>query len=248
MKFKGKWLPESENFKKVCLEMSKELSGFKRNPEFIKYIGNDIRKVDVAKAFYEYIQDKYMYLLQYNYITNDIIGDPNTFIFDNKEFSPGTLRFVKVIGDIYEHFGNVKKIVEIGSGYGGQALVFNLVQNVDYTCIDIPECIELARNYHNTLGWKSCRYMTTENIKESEYDLCISDYCLGELDKNGIRFYIDNILSNCNFVYITMNKDSEVYTYLMGILIDVFDRVECVGEEPKTTKHNNCIIYCKNDE
>lgn len=245
MKFKGKWLPDSENFRKACLEASKDLSGFKRNPEFIKYIGNDIRKIEVAKEFYYYIKDKYMYLLQYDYRVNDIVGDPNLFIFDNKEYSPGTLRFVKVIGDIYEHFGHVRKIVEIGSGYGGQALIFNLVQNVDYTCVDISECIELARNYHNTLGWKSCHYMDTDNIKQKEYDICISDYCLGEMDKLGIRFYIDNIISKCKFAYITMNRDSEVYKFLIGILMDVFDEVECLGEEPKTSRHNNCIIYCK---
>lgn len=245
MKFQGKWLPESDSFKETCLEISKDLCGFKRNPEFIKYIGNDMRKIDVAKSFYDYIKDKYMYLLQYDYRINDIVGDPNIFIFDNKEISPGTLRFIKVIGDICEHFGNVRKIVEIGSGYGGQALVFNIVQNVNYTCIDIPECLEVARSYHNTLGWKSCHYISTDNIKQQEYDLCISDYCLGEMDLDGIKFYIKNVIFQCKYAYITANRDGQYFSTMCAILMDNFKTVDCLDEEPKTTKHNNCIIYCK---
>jgi hypothetical protein len=245
MKFKGKWLPETDSFKQVCSELSKDLCGFKRNPEFIKYIGNDIRKVDVAKSFYDYIKDQYMYLLQYDFRINDVIGDPNIFVFDNKEFSPGTLRFVKVIGDIYKNLGHIKNIVEIGSGYGGQALVFNIVQLVNYTCIDILECLELAKSYHHTLGWNSCNYMGIENIKEREYDLCISDYCLGEMDLEGIKFYIDNVVSKCKFAYITTNRDGHYFSQMCAILMDSFESVKCVDEEPKTTKHNNCIIYCK---
>jgi hypothetical protein len=245
MRFEGKWLPENDSFRQVCLELSKDLCGFKRNPVFVEYIGNDVRKIDVAREFYDYIKDRYMYLLQYDFRINDVIGEPNIFLFDNKEFSPGTLRFVKVVGDIYEHFGYVKNIVEIGSGYGGQALVFNVVQSLNYTCIDITECLELAKSYHHTLGWKSCHYMNSKNIKEKNYDLCISDYCLGEMNEEGIRFYVDNVVSKCKFAYITANRDGKYFAKMCSMLIDTFETVDCVEECPKTTRHNNCIIYCK---
>lgn len=246
MKFQGKWQPETEEFKKRCLELSQDLVSFKRDPVFVKFIGNDIRKRDVAQEFFNYISDKYRYLLQFDYSLNDIIGDPFVYEFEGDLFSPATLRFIKVIGDINKYLGDVRKIVEIGSGYGGQALVFSLIQQVNYTCIDIPECLQLAKNYHHTLGWNDCRYVDTNSIKKEKYDLCISDYCLGELDGEGIDFYLTNVVSQCKYAYITVNRNTNVFEDLTRNLVGMFSEVEVKDEEPKTSRHNNCIIYCKN--
>jgi len=64
------------------------------------------------------------------YRKNDLWGTPRVYQYEklgsNIAVSPTTLRYVKVLSDCYKLFDleKVKKITEIGIGYGGQARVF----------------------------------------------------------------------------------------------------------------------------
>lgn len=247
MKFHGSWDigGGQMNFKDICVHLSKNLDGFKRNGTFNGVIANDVRDIGVAKAFYNYINIHYPNMLSIDFSPNDAIGDPNLFNIGNGKYSPGTLRFMKVVGDIEKNFTDVNKIVEIGSGYGGQSFVYHMFKNPEYTCIDIPETLTLAKAYHNAVGYKDCNYLDSDNITIASYDLCISDYAVSELDADGIDFYIDNVLSKCKSAYITAGAHCKYFEHLISRLKEVFETVEYAPEDPKTTSHPNNIIYCK---
>ena len=113
-KFEGKWLPDSNTYKDACINISINLNNFKRNPIYAGYIGNDLRNEQTAIAFYNYIKNNYFFLLNKDYlnsfITNDKIGNPMIYNIDGINISSGTLRFMKVLGDILSIDKDIKKI------------------------------------------------------------------------------------------------------------------------------------------
>ena len=255
IKFEGRWLPPADQFKKVCIEISKDLSNFKRNSIYSGFIGNDLRNKVTAIAFYEHIRGNYPYLLEKNllnnFLINDRIGAPYIYNIDGVKISPGTLRFMRVLGDILNIDDEIKNIVEIGSGYGGQALIIkSYLTMVDYNLIDIPESMMVARSY---LRENNCNvtFMDINNINsDNYYDLVISDYCLSELDLDGIGFYIKNIIEKCKYGYFTVNSisDSVLFKELTEQLNSIFNDVSITEEVPKTSHHSNHIFICKDNK
>ena len=244
--FNGRWLADKEAFRLACVRASKDLSTFKQDPHYFSHVGNDIRGYETALGFYKYILEHYPYLWKYmpKFLQNDSLGNPITHHVGAFKISVGTLRFMKVLGDIYGAFGVLYSAVEIGAGYGGQCKVIKDALTVDYTIIDIPESLMVSRAYLNELKVR-CEFMQSDKVKPKEYDLVISDYCLSELDEDGIDFYIDNVVSKCKHGYFTINSyDSN--TYLKGRLIDTFESCEFKEEDPPTSRHKNIIAICSN--
>ncbi|MFA6501899.1 MAG: putative sugar O-methyltransferase [Parachlamydiales bacterium] len=254
-KFNGTWLPERvySEYRPACIDLSKDLTDFKRNIKYIGVVGNDTRNHKTALAFYKYIEQHYPELLKIkSFLQNDTIGNPIVHeIVHDYTVSAGTLRFIKVIGDIFIdvktnwNIPYAKNIVEIGAGYGGQALlIMNYLNDINYTCIDIPEASQLQKNYLNQFVLqKPVNFQTTENVIEAGYDLVISDYCLSELDISGVDFYYNIIIKHSNYCYFTINKASPVRTYLLTVLSDLFNII-IEPEMPETSKHPNEILFC----
>lgn len=249
-KFNGKWLPESEDYKKICLKLLNDLKDFKRNNIYSYFVGNDLRSNSIANDFYNFIKLEYPTLLISDNINkfscNDKIGAPNLYRIEKIIISPGTLRFMKVLGDVFKIDPKINKIIEIGSGYGGQALIFKKYnENIDYSIIDIPESLSLAKSYLkvNEVEVKS---ISIDSISlEDKYDLVISDYCLSELDYDEVKFYADNVISKCNYGYFTVNNNGESLEKLIYLLKKHFSFVDVSEEKPKTSHHKNHIIICK---
>ncbi len=242
MKFQGKWMPDKESFREVCKDISKNLTRFKQRHEYASFIGNDVRNKETAEMFYEHIMQNYTYLDKSfdAFFTNDNVGNPITHQIGKRKMSVGTLRFIKVLGDILQ-FCTPKSIIEIGSGYGGQCKVTKDYLNLDYTLVDIPESLGVAEAYLKEFGIKPT-LLSTDSIPETgEYDLVISDYCLGELDRVGIDFYMENIISKCHNAYVTVN-DNDNTQYILESLKPLFKSVSFKEEEPKTSHHQNFII------
>jgi len=252
-KFEGKWLPESNDYKSACLRLSRNLNNFKRDLAYSIFVGNDLRDVQTAQSFYNYILINYSYLLENDnikrFLVNDRIGNPNTYNFNGVNISPGTLRFMKVLGDILSIDKNIENIIEIGSGYGGQALVIkSFLEDVKYSVVDIPESLALSKSY---LSGNGCdvTFIDTDNVVvDNKYDLVISDYCLSELDLVGVKFYVDNIIANCKYGYFTVNSNDELLNMLVTQLNNVFEQVIINKEFPKTSYHDNHLIICKNNK
>lgn len=253
--FEGKWLPNvrqqrQHEFELACDEIVRNnLENFKRHPIYTRIIANDVRDRNVAFSFFDYLMRKHPTLLgkyEFGFSINDMIGKPNIFVINDLKVSPGTLRFIKVVGDILSIDPNIKKIVEIGAGYGGQCLTFKVNDpDINYTIIDIPASLRVSNFYlttHNIIH----RSVSSEKIEiDDEYDLCISDYCLSEFDEKGAKFYIDNVLSKCKYAYVTSNSLGMTLYQLLTLLHDVFTEVSVMPEVPKTSDHNNYIFICK---
>lgn len=253
--FTGIWLPKIEHrvqvYKQACKDVLKnDLKDFKRHSKYTSFIANDIRDIVVAREFYYHLKfliPSLLDLYESKFSLNDRIGSPNLYIFDGIRVSPGTLRFIKVLSDVIRFFppDKIQNIIEIGSGYGGQCLIFRQWKpEINYTLVDIPESLAVANRYLliNNIEHK---FISTENIQvENEYDVCISDYCLSEMDKDGVQFYLDTVLSKCQFAYITSNSIGQPLQDLMDQLGTVFTVVRAISEEPKTSFHDNSIIMC----
>jgi len=252
--FIGKWIPNLEikqaMYEQACEEISLNLKGFKRHSAYRAFIANDLRDEKTAVSFYQYIKREYPFLLEESALVkfqkNDEIGSPNLYKIEGNVFSPGTLRFMKVLGDILKRNKKIKSIIEIGSGYGGQCLVIKqYAPEIAYTLLDITKSLKVSKKY---LGENNCPavFVDADNIMlEESYDLCISDYCLSEFDIKGVKFYINEVLSKCKAAYITANKNGISTNLLITLLENVFSEVWATMEYPKTSYHNNVIIYCK---
>jgi hypothetical protein len=241
MKFQGKWQVNDSGFRKACMRLSTDLDNFKRDPEYRKIVGNDCRSREIAENFFNFLKDDPKFQNNINeFLVNDRIGNPFTYEIGGITISPGTLVFMKVLFDFA--YLKPKSIIEIGSGYGGQCLITKkYFPKVDYTLIDIPDSLALAKAYLTANKIKA-NYISTEDLPDTfQADLCISNYCIGELDIEGIDFYIDNIISKCKYAYITSSHNQRllIENRLRKYSNDVFPY-----DEFPSTSNQNIIIKC----
>jgi hypothetical protein len=146
---------------------------------------------------------------------NDSIGDPVTFNYGGTvgEISPTTLRYVKVAADIGHFFGSPgDEVVEVGGGYGGQALILKVIYpELRYTIIDLPEPLALARKFLGRLGVEGVRYLTMDEARSwaGGADFFLSNYALTECVPDVHRFYVEHVALGCLRGYVTGNAQRE---------------------------------------
>lgn len=258
MKFNGQWLnPGMEKeYRKVCSEIAaSDLTDFKRNPVYIKYIGNDVRPYETAKAFYDHLL-LYLYAdkNRINEISlhNDRIGNPLKYkLNDFLKYSPGTLRFIKVLYDLikFKMFTSYN-IIEIGSGYGGQALCTKILRpNSNYYLVDIEESLAIAKKYLSNFPQYEFNFINADEklkLRSGGYGLVISDYCISELNKTGCDFYLQNIVAISYNCYLTINDKSPRKQQIIDFLNNNYQSVSIFAERPKTSRHDNLILIGKN--
>ncbi len=124
---------------------------------------------------------------------------------------PSTLRYIKVLADLIQQFGdlNNKDICEIGVGYGGQARIIMAFFNVkSYTFIDLDSVLLLSKKYLSHFqDIKTQLYFTRmQDLRTKNYDLCISNYAFSELRMDIQDIYIEKIINNATHGYITFNN------------------------------------------
>jgi hypothetical protein len=117
------------DYKNVCIDSVKDESKFdifKRNPSY-NGILEHVSK-EQGELYLRYLDSNFTDYKEYLEIFkgNDLYGGSVLSEYDNVgEISPSTLRYIKVLSDIKNLFGdlNGKKIIEIGAGYGGQCFI-----------------------------------------------------------------------------------------------------------------------------
>lgn len=90
-----------------------------------------------------------------NFLLNDSLGNPRTYNYSvnnrTRQCSPTTLRYVKVLQDILTLFDTkkIRKVGEIGVGYGGQCRILtSYIRSIEnYSLIDLPEVLALSKKY-----------------------------------------------------------------------------------------------------
>ena len=239
-----------DNYRNVCKEASENLSvfdNFKRDPRYtailehcpisqaqeiaswcLKHPNFSMEKLEMAKL-------------------NDSKGNPDLHFFGEPigRISPSTLRYLKCVLDLESMFTALdgKRIVEIGSGYGGLCGIIKRVFDVkSYTLVDLPEPLALTRRY---LEDDTNIYLTPDDVKSGEsYDLVISNYAFTECSKAIQDRYINNILKNSKNGYITYNNISHLFdvdSYGKDYLKDILNMEE-TSEYPLSAK-DNCILF-----
>jgi len=249
-KYNGGWPggPQT-NFNEICYSLVNQIDVFKRHRAFTGVIGNDVRDGEIGITIYETIKNTNPKLLDQKYIDkflqNDKIGNPIIHEIYDLNISTGTLIFMNHLNHIISNFFDIKSIVEIGSGYGGQCKIIKDFIDADYTCIDIPGCLELCKTYLGKLE-VNANFIDSNNVPELYTDLVISNFCLNELDEVGIDFYFDRIIKNSKYIYIAAGNFQNIprNNYLLQKCTEYFD-ITVHQETPKITKHNNIFIIGK---
>ena len=104
---------------------------------------------------------------------NDVLGSPQRANYGpHGEFSPTTLRYVKVLADLRMLFGPLDgfDIIEIGGGFGGQALVCSRsAQLSSYTLVDLQEAAALQRSYLGRLNVEISTAVTQDALHGRRY-------------------------------------------------------------------------------
>lgn len=255
--------PESvtdyEDWRQFCLEAAigeDAFSCFRRHPKLIEVMehvsvqqGEACLKIALrAQSDFE----KYLELFR----LNDEVGNPHTYDYEDAGwFSPTTLRYVKVASDLHVFFGSLesKKIIEIGGGYGGQCgILLSLFPSIEYTLIDLPETLALAKRYLEARGIANVKFQTLEQfLAESEpkaYDLILSNYAFSECNREIQRIYLEKIIRNCPQGYLIVNQLLEQivpspYTHdeLQHLLRQEHPELYIHAENPRT--HANNRLY-----
>ena len=257
-KFNGRWvldLTKDTSFFDFCKQATiydDAFDTFKTNNNFTRIIGNDVRSYQIAKMCLENITKKEILNEIEKYKENDRLGSPLLYSFPNiGSISPGTLYFMFILENILNEFGDIKNfnICEIGSGYGGQANTVLTYGAKEYTCIDNVSTLGLAKKYLNRNNKSNVVFYDTDNIEtDRNYDLVISKWCLSEMDKDGIKFYIDKIISKSKYAYFEMNIwDLDRKQYLLDEIGKHFKTVKISDEIIKTHANNNFLLICKKD-
>ena len=197
---------------------------FKQNPHYQQVLEHMTKEDGQRILDYLYkLRDTQTNLLMSNFTTvnqklhiNDQFGSPNLVSYNNnyriKSISPSTVRYIKVLIDL-EKLNLIlsqSKIVEIGGGYGGQATVlWDWNNSLEFTMIDLKEALALQRKYlGNTIPNAKVDYISpteTEFLRESKFDLVISNYAFSECNREIQTQYIQDVIKNCKHGYITWN-------------------------------------------
>ena len=229
---------------------------FKQNRQFVEVLEH-VTYEQGLKYIDEIKTHQYKHYDWNLFLENDIIGNPLVYDYYNElselelniyYISPSTLRYIcfglKILESVKKNMKNEIDIIEIGGGYGGQCKILydlfkmNNIQIKSYTIIDLDGVSKLQNKYLTKLGFTNIITLTnTECIEKlyEKYDLCISNYALGEFEKDIQNFYINNVLLRCQQYFITWN------TYPVH---DYFMYSNIVEESPQTnpTYFKNVII------
>jgi putative sugar O-methyltransferase len=200
-------------------------------------------------SYLSIIENEYNFLLNNfeKYKTNDIIGTPKKHEYKYGKMSPTTLRYIKVMGDLVNYFGNLDglDVVEIGCGYGGQCKIILDTYNVkSYTLIDLPNVLELTKKYLLSLNIdiSNIFFKDISQLTDNEnYDLFISNYAYTECIDEIREIYANKILYKSKMGYVTANMlpleilDKEI--------INKIEKSFKIKEIPYTGDGNIIIIW-----
>jgi hypothetical protein len=235
-------------------------ANFKRNPIYIQIHEHVTYEqgLEYLKIIKEESPDLIPYFNRFN--KNDLAGNPNTYFYqDFGWFSPTTLRYIKVAGDLRREFGNELSemhIVEIGGGYGGQCKILSDIKGfATYTIVNLPECNALAKKYLGLMGVKNVSFIDNTTLKNlKDYDLVISNYAFSEFDRQEQIHYLEKIILRTPRGYITKNVVSErlnFNSFSTNELIRALSSNDRKGfvksEKPMTDPNNVLFVWGSSD-
>jgi putative sugar O-methyltransferase len=206
-----------ENYLQACKE-------FVDNQELFNNFKRDSRYTPVLEHLTEadgnlyYDEMKHKELLSEELLKsvkeNDSCGNP--VIFKHSvlgTISPTTTRYLKNSLDIFSHFKQNKKVLEIGGGYGGLCKVFSVVNKFSYYyLVDFPEVLDLSKKYLSQFSTikNKIYYIPTDSLRDvSNLDLVISNYAFSECSKETQLEYYERFIKKSKNFYLVYNNFTE---------------------------------------
>ena len=184
---------------------------------------------------------------------NDILGSPRTFNFPRiGETSATTLRYVAVASEVEEIFRSqkIESIVEIGGGYGGQALIFEKMSYyIKYSVFDLPDVQLLIKKYLTYFNVRGTSFPDIDSIDSVVSDLVISNYAFSELPRNLQEKYLERVIKYAKNGYLIMNTGKSNSTgrsdgkLSLDELREVLPEIQILKEYPLTGPDNYLIIW-----
>jgi putative sugar O-methyltransferase len=181
---------------------------------------------------------------------NDRFGNPRTFDYGRYGvFSPTTLRYISVLGDLVMNFGDLDhlKIIEVGVGYGGQCKVISdRYEFASYTMVDLEPVLRLSERYLGKLGVKNVRFSSADALDErGDYDLVISNYAFTECTRSVQEHYIRRVLSRSGRGFMVCNQitPGRFRSYSRAELLNVIPGSTVVDEVPLTYETNFVMLW-----
>ena len=257
-------ISDDDEYPVVCYMASQNKHFFRRfrnNPVY-----NDILEHVTQKQGQEYLdiifEDKKLKFSDSdwdNFYKNDLYGSPVSFPYkingSVRNFSPTTLRYIKVLQDIITLFDQIqiKSVAEIGIGYAGECrLLTSYLQTiVSYSLFDLPEVLELSKRYLDQFGTDitgKIKFIDGTVINTDDtYDFVISNYAFSELVRSVQDSYLNKVILKSRAGYITWNSLSydKLDGYSLEELLAKIPGSSAIEEKP-LTKEKNCIIIWGN--
>jgi hypothetical protein len=184
---------------------------------------------------------------------NDSIGSPRIFEYDGYKFSPTTMRYLSVALDIKSTFpdDDIRTVVEIGAGYGGQSSILRDLLNIEkYVIYDLPNVQNLIATYLDSLEKiNGVEFGNIQNGPETGFDFAISNYAFSELPKTIQEIYLKTVLAKSKSGYMIMNSGLTNHTGRSEGKLPLSDirkhlpNSVAVQENPLTSKDNYILIW-----
>ena len=148
---------------------------------------------------------------------SDLVGSPRRYYYNKIGWvSPTLLRYASVYSEIEKFIGfkNIKSVVEIGIGYGGQARVIHDLAGIsNYTFYDLPDVQKLAEHFlKETSKQLNPRKSDIHSVERENFDLVISNYAISELPADVQREYLDKVMASAKHFYMIMNSGASDVT------------------------------------
>lgn len=228
---------------------SKVFENFRSNPgyrDILEHVSDSL-----ATKYYENIRKQLTHLeiVEFCKVIKNI-GNPPMVTINNTFFNPTSLRYLNVALDIRSKFSNnvFENIVEIGAGYGGQALMLeNFFKIKNYTFIDLPEVNTLIEKFLKSHKVNFIpNFSTIEDLRgSSKFDLLISNYAFSELPKRIQLIAINKIINNSSNGYMIVNNFFKITFRYMSQkqYVKNIKNLEIHEEVPNSYIFNKLLIF-----
>jgi len=171
-----------------------------------------------------------------------------------RPLSATALRYLKVGIDIIAQLGkNLGNVIEIGCGYGGQAIILSRICSIQhYTFLDMWQANLLIQrfieesNFHVDYDIKTIR----QSPGSLSADLIVSNYAFSELDMQLQSLCLKKFILSSKHGYLTMNTGLDGTAFnaqaarhiASDVLVSLIPNAQLAPEVPRTSP-SNYIIY-----
>lgn len=220
-----------ETIVKAAIQYNHIFDKFRNHSAYTYVVPDTTPDIEIDSIANELTQNP-QFIEQYDVLRQmDYIGSPNLDIaINNICTSSRNLKYLYATLRLKKIFPDVKKVIEIGVGYGG--LCFTMCQHFQlngYRLVDLPCVEQLAKMVLSRL-----QPNITEQfyLIDQPYDLCISECAISELDFDTINDYYNQYLKYSKYLYIKTNFHTQNdFNKFIAILQQHF-KTECTYSYP----------------